>query len=355
MSAGARALAAAAVARVAAGAGGCLMPRYLGQAVHGQLDLLRRARPIDEVLDDPETPARTRVLLGEIAGIREWGARRGLRMGRNYRTYVEVSPEATVWFVGASDPLAFKPLRWCFPIAGCFTGLGWFDQDDALEHRDQLRRRGYDAMARPAGAYSTGGWFPDPITSSMLDDGPHAFAELANVFLHESVHATVFIPDQMFFNEGLAEFVGDVLTDEWLAERFGPDAPELTRWQQVQTWRRTRMARLFATYQELDELYKSKKSREDKLEEKAAIIDKLVADLNMWTRPNNASLVELRLYKASYDTFAKVHEACGKDVGRMLKLAAGLKKADFPERLASDLSKPLGLLERRCAEAAPAS
>lgn len=115
------------------------------------------------------------------------------------------------------------------------------------------------------------------------------------------------------------------------------------------------MARLFATYQQLDELYKSKKSRAEKLAEKEAIIDTLVADLKMWTRPNNASLVELRLYKASYDTFARVHEACGKDTGRLLTLAAGLKKADFPERLASDLSKPLALLERRCAEAAPAS
>jgi predicted aminopeptidase len=332
--------------------GGCLMPRYLGQAIHGQLDLLHRARPIDEVIADPETPARTRVLLGEIAGIREFAGRRGLRTGKNYRSYVEVAPEATVWFVGAADPLAFRPLRWCFPIAGCFTGLGWFDQEDAIDHRDQLRRKGYDAMARPAGAYSTGGWFHDPITSSMLDDGPDAFAELANVVLHESVHATVFIPDQPYFNEGLAEYVGDALTDEWLALRFGADAPELERWQEVQAWRRSRMARLGAAYQELDELYKGDRPKADKLKQKEAIIDALVADLGLWTRPNNASLVELRVYKASYDAFAKVHAACGHDIRRMLGLAGKLGRGDFPKRLADDLGPVLTLLQERCTQGA---
>lgn len=334
---------------VAVGTSACLMPRYLAQAVYGQLDLLRRTRPIDEVIADPETPARTRVLLGEIAGIREFAGRRGLRTDKNYRTYVEVPTEATVWFVGAASPLAFKPLRWCFPIAGCFTGLGWFDQDDAIAHRDRLRRAGYDAMARPAGAYSTGGWFHDPITTSMLGDGNDAFAELANVVLHESVHATVFIPDQPYFNEGLAEYVGDALTELWLIERFGADAPELTAWQEVQAWRRTRMARLFTTYAELEDLYRSQKSDADKLTTKAAIIDRVVADLALWSRPNNASLIELRVYKASYDAFAKVQAACGGDLRRMMKAAGTLGHGDFPKRLADDLGPVLSLLATRCA------
>jgi predicted aminopeptidase len=347
------ALAAAAVmvaSAVSATTGGCLMPRYLSQAVRGQLDLLHRARPIEDVIADPETPARTRVLLAEIAGIREFAGRRGLRTGKNYRTYVEVAPEATVWFVGAADPLAFKPLRWCFPVAGCFTGLGWFDYEDALDHRDELRRKGYDAMARPAGAYSTGGWFHDPITSSMLDDGPDAFAELANVVLHESVHATVFIADQPYFNEGLAEYVGDALTDEWLVERFGEGAPELARWDAVQDWRRTRMARLFAAYTALDEVYKSERSKADKLAAKATIIDGLMTELGLWTRPNNASLVELRVYKASYDQFAKVHAACGGDVRRMMKVAGTLGRGDFPKRVADELGPVLDLLATRCTQ-----
>ncbi len=333
---------------LALGGTGCLMPRYLGQAVHGQFDMLRRARPIDEVIRDPETPARTKVLLAEIDGIREFAGRMGLSTGKNYRNYVEVGPRATVWFVGAAHQLSFKPLRWCFPVAGCFTGLGWFDEEDAVEHRDQLRRKGFDAMARPAGAYSTGGWFHDPITSSMLDDGANAFAELANVVIHESVHATVFVPDQPFFNEGLAEYVGDAMTEVWLVERFGAGAPEIAAWTELQAWRRTRLGRMFAAYQELDAVYKSTRSDADKLAAKTEIIDRLVDELGMWTRPNNASLVELRVYKASTDAFAAVHAACGGDLTRMVKVAGTLTRGDFAKRVADDLGPVLTRLAERC-------
>ena len=330
----------------------CLMTRYLAQGAHGQLEMLGKAEKIEDVIKDPTTPTRTAMLLAAIPEIRKYGQTYGLSIKHNYKHYVWLGRPAAVWFVGAADPLAFKPLRWCFPVAGCFTGLGWFSYEDAIEHRDQMRRKGYDAMARPAGAYSTGGWFHDPITSSMLDDGRDAFAELANVVLHESVHATVFIPDQPYFNEGLAEYVGDAMTDRWLVDRFGADAPEIASWQEVQAWRRTRMARLFAAYTELDELYRSERTDADKLTAKAAIIDRLVADLGLWTRPNNASLVELRVYKASYDAFAKVHAACGGDLRHMMKVAGSLKRGDFPKRIADELGPVLTLLEQRCAAAA---
>ena len=327
--------------------GGCLMTRYLSQAAAGQLRLLSRARPIEDVIADPETPERTRVLLGEIAGIKAFGARHGLRTGGNYKKYVEVPASGTVWFVGAAPPLSFEARSWCFPVAGCFTGLGWFDEYAAVAHRDSLLRDGWDAMARPAGAYSTGGWFPDPVVSSMLSPYEDAYAELANVLIHESVHATVLIPDEMYFNEGLAEFVGDALTDVWLVERFGALSPERAAWNVTQTRRRQRADRSFLAYQALDEVYKSKRSDAAKLAAKAEIIDRLVEDLALWERPNNASLVELRLYKAHYDGFARVAEVCG-GAPAMLEAAAALKRSDFTEALQEDLAPVLGIMERRC-------
>jgi predicted aminopeptidase len=338
----------AAVAAAAALVGGCLMPRYLAQAAHGQLDLLARARPLDEVIADPSVPLRTRVLLAEVDGLKAFATRMGLTPGKAYRKYVVVPYSGTVWFVGAAPPLSFEPRKWCFPIAGCFTGLGWFDEQEALRHRDELRRAGWDAMARPAGAYSTGGWFPDPITSSMLsNDDTTAYADLANVVLHESVHATVFIPDQMFFNEGLAEYVGDVMTDLWLIERFGKDSAELTAWKADQAKRRQRMERTLVTYDDLAKLYASDRTPADKLAAKAKIIDKLVEDLALWERPNNANLVELRLYKASYDGFARVHAACG-DIRRLVASARRLKASDFTKSLEEDLSRVLARIQAGC-------
>jgi predicted aminopeptidase len=332
---------------MAATLGGCLMTRYLAQAASGQLRLLSQARPIEDVIEDPETPERTRVLLGEIAGIKAFGAKMGLDTSRNYTKYVEVPASGTVWFVGAAPPLSFEARSWCFPIAGCFTGLGWFDEDEAIHHRDLLLRDGWDAMARPAGAYSTGGWFPDPVVSSMLSPDDDAYAWLANVLLHESVHATVLIPDEMYFNEGLAEYVGDAMTDVWLVERFGAMSPERAAWTAQQEESRIRIDRSFEAFQALDTLYKSDKPDAAKLAEKKVIIDKLVEDLKLWERPNNASLVELRLYKAHYDGFARLEAVCG-DAPNLVKVAATVKRSDFTEELQEDLTPVLKLIESRC-------
>lgn len=340
---------AAAAVALAVALGGCLMPRYLSQAARGQLDLLNRARPIDEVIADPDVPLPTRLLLSEVAGIKAYGSAAGLDTRRNYTKYVDVPDGAAVWFVGASKPLAFEAPRWCFPIAGCFTGLGWFDHDDAVEHREQLIRDGWDAMARPAGAYSTGGWFPDPIVSSMLDASVAPYAELANVILHESVHATVFVPDQPFFNEGLAEAIGDDLTDGWLVERFGPDSAEQATWTAVQEWRRKRTERQFVAYQALDALYKSDLPREDKLARKQEILTALARELRMWRVPNNANLIELRVYKASYGAFGETVKACG-GARNLIRAAHGVTRGDFKKDLDEDLAPILAKIRARCRE-----
>jgi predicted aminopeptidase len=333
---------------VAAALGGCLMPRYLGQAAYGQLDLLRRARPLQEVIDDPDVSLRTRILLSAIPDMKAFGAAHGLSTRDNYQRYVELDSDATVWFVGASDPLAFAPRQWCFPIAGCFAGLGWFDVDDAFAQRDQLRREGLDAFARAAGAYSTGGWFHDPVVSSMLSDGDDAWSWLANVILHESTHATVFIPDEPYFNEGFAEYVGDHLADDWLIGRFGADSAEVTGYHADLARRAAKTARELVAYEALEALYASKASDADKLAKKAEIIDALVEELKLKERPNNATLIELRVYRAAGDGFAKVQAACGGSVDRMIAAGKKLRRDDFTKALQDDLAPVLHRMADLC-------
>ena len=336
-----------ALAALALALAGCLMPRYLAQAAYGQLDLLARGRPIAEVIADPDVPLRTRVLLSAIPDMKAFGAAHGLDTRHNYERYVELEERGAVWFVGASDPVAFAPRRWCFPIAGCFAGLGWFDRDDAFAQRDQLARAGYDAFARAAGAYSTGGWFHDPVVSSMLSDGDDAWSWLANVILHESTHATVFIPDEPDFNEGFAEYVGDHLADDWLVARFGEGSFEVADYREDLARRAARTTRELAAYKELEALYASAAPRRDKLARKAAIIDALVDDLQLKTRPNNATLIELRVYEAAGDGFAKVHAACGSVAG-MIAAGKRLKRSDFAQALQPDLSPVLRHMADLC-------
>ncbi len=337
---------------LAAAQPGCLMTRYLAQAGYGQMNLLAKARPIEEVVADPDTPLRTAVLLAEIPAIKQYGRSYGLRIKRNYNTFSALGRPAAVWFVGAADPLAFKPRKWCFPIVGCFAGLGWFDEDDGVQHKLELERMGYDAIVRPASAYSTGGWFPDPVLSTMLGGGDDAFPELANVILHESVHATVLVPDQPFFNESLASYVADALTDAWILDRFGRGSPEELAWTLGQATGMHRTARLLDAYKQLKALYDSTLPRDQKLARKAEIIDELVADLRMRRRPNNASLTEARVYNGGATALMDAHRACG-DLRLMIAAAKTLSRKDFTKTLQDDLL-PIGkLLGARCQKLAP--
>jgi predicted aminopeptidase len=331
-----------------AGGGGCLMTEYLAQAGHGHFELMAKARPIDQVIADRDTPLRTAMLLGEIPAIKAYGAAFGLSVKRNYQAYSDLGRPAAVWFVGAADPLTFRAKKWCFPIVGCFAGLGWFDEDDALRDRARMEARGLDVIARPASAYSTGGWFPDPVLSTMLGGGDDAFPGLANVILHESVHATVLVPDQPFFNESFAEYVGDVMTDRWVIDRFGRGAPEQLAWVVSQATSAARVARMFATYRELDELYKSTLDDPAKLARKKQLIDALVAELRLRRRPNNASLIELRVYRAGGTTLGEAHRACG-DLRNLITAARSLRRADFDKDLQEDLRPISKKLAERCA------
>jgi predicted aminopeptidase len=333
---------------------GCLMPRYLGQAAAGQLMLLHDARPIDDVVRDPDVAYSTRELLSHIPDIKAFAKKQGLHVTKNYRTYVQLDHDYAVYFVGAADPLSFTPRMWCFPIAGCFAGLGWFDEDEAVKFRDDLIAQGYDAMARPAAAYSTGGWFPDPLLSSMLPDGDPAtddertgLADLANVFLHESTHATVFIPDEPYFNEGIAEYTGDQLADAFLVEQFGEDSSEVADYRWGLQWYADRTKRELQAYDDLEKVYESKKTDAEKLKEKAKIIDGLVADLNLRRRPNNASLVETRVYLANYAAFADTARECG-SVAAMINSAKHVRRKDFSKALQEEFPKVLAKIAAGC-------
>jgi predicted aminopeptidase len=329
---------------------GCLMTRYLAQAAHGQLELLGKARPIDQVVRDPDTPVRTAMLLAEIPAIKQYGRSYDLTIKGNYSSYAALGRPAAVWFVGAADPVAFKPLRWCFPIVGCFAGLGWFDEYDGVAHKLELDKQGYDTIIRPASAYSTGGWFPDPVLSTMLGGGDDALPGLANVILHESVHATVLVPDQPFFNESFASYVADALTDYWISVRFGPGSPEDLAWTLGQAVRLPRTARLLDAYEQLKKLYEGPLPRDKKLAEKARIIDDLVADLHLRRRPNNASLTETRVYNGGAAPIAEAHRACG-DVRLLVQAGKSLRRSDFARTLQEDLT-PIGkVLAARCKKA----
>lgn len=295
-----------------AGTCGCASVAYVAQAAQGQLELAAAARPIDRVLADPETPPRTAALLREIAPIKRYGERQGLRPGSSYTSFAEVDGPAVVWVVSASAPLAFRSRWWWFPIVGSMSYLGWFERGDADEHAARLRGAGWDADVRGATAYSTLGWFSDPVLSTMLSDDEDALGELASTVLHESVHATFYLRGAPELNESLAELVGEALAEGYLDERAGPTSPDKLSFALHRRARRERDEAMQRTYALLETLYASRLPSGQKRARKAAALEALEVEIDSIRPLNNASLIQAKAYVGAAAELETLFAACGR-------------------------------------------
>jgi predicted aminopeptidase len=351
------ALAAACLLAAAACLSGCGTARYLAQATGGQLSLFQRARPLRRVLRDERTPKRLRGLLSEVPVIKRFGEAHGLKPTPNYASYVQLDQPAVVWVVSACDPLEFKSRVWSFPVVGDFPYLGWFSLQDARGFAQELGGEGLDVDVRGASAYSTLGWFSDPLLSSMVPDGDEALGDLANTVLHESVHATLHIPSQAYFNESLASFVADHLTPEYLERRRGSGSAERGSWVEGEARGRERVRALHEAYDQLDQLYRSSsKTREEKLAEKQRLMRELKERLQLKREPNNAMLVQYRTYDTGTPEWEALYEACGESWERFLQSLSALRTDSFPGPHAKDLAPALRpLIEAGCPAQATAS
>ena len=308
---------------------GCGTLSYLFQAGRGQLSLWNHARPIDAVLKDSRTSPRLARLLSEIPRIKAYGEKMGLKPTSNYTEFVALDRPAVVWVVSASEKLRFRTKEWSFPVVGSFNYLGWFDRKDADRYAAELRTEGWDVDVRGAGAYSTLGWFRDPVLSTMIPSGDEAFGELVNVILHESVHATVYVKGQSYFNESLASFIADRLTPLYLDQRVGIEPNEKNAYREGEKHSRERALQFQETYKKLADLYESPKPESEKLMEK----EKLFVELKEKTRAsralNNATVIQFRTYGAGAEEFETLYRGVGGDWSKFLAASRAIRAEDF--------------------------
>lgn len=316
-----------------AGCTGCSSLGYLVQAGKGQLAISNRARPLDEVLADERTPPRTRELLKRVAEIKNFGESQGLKPTHNYAEYVQLDRPAATWVVSACEKLRFRPKQWSFPIVGSFTYLGWFDLQDAREHAERLKSEGWDVDVRGASAFSTLGWFRDPVLSSMIGEGPGALGSLVNVVLHESVHATYYVNGQSYLNESLASFIADRLTPEFLANEPG----EREAYLRAEKESEARAELMKRAYLKLEALYESQLAEDEKTSQKSAILRDLEKAIGAKREINNATLVQFRTYGIGREEFAALFEACGGDWKRFWASIRKIDEQSFGSKHAEEL------------------
>jgi len=216
-------IAAVGLALSAAVLSSCSLPFYW-QAANGQLQLLRAREPIDEVLADPETTPEVRSALEEIERIRTFATSRlMLPDNGSYESYADLGRDYVVWNVVAAEEFSTEPEHWCFPFAGCVSYRGFFDRENAEAFEARMHERGLETYSGGSDAYSTLGYFADPVLNTMLDSSSE---EIAAILFHELAHQRVYIKGDSELSEAFASTVEEHGTRLWLQDNAAVQALE---------------------------------------------------------------------------------------------------------------------------------
>jgi predicted aminopeptidase len=263
-----------AVLLLATVAAGCTTVEYYSQAALGHLDLMHRARPIDAVIDDPASPEALKRRLERVRGIRAFAVQElGLPDNGAYRDYADLGRPYVVWNVFAAPALSVEPVQSCFPIAGCVSYRGYYGHADAQAHAAALAAKGLDTYVGGVPAYSTLGWFDDPVLSTFIH---YPDPELARLLFHELAHQVVYVKDDTAFNESFATAVELAGVDRWLAAYGTPD--QRVAFERYQARRQEFLALLLRYRERLREAYALGAPDAEKLATKGRLLGDMRAD-----------------------------------------------------------------------------
>jgi predicted aminopeptidase len=188
---------------------------YYWQSVTGHLAVMQAARPISEWLGDPNTPETLKTKLKLVQDIREFASTNlALPDNLSYRKYADLKRPSVVWNVFATRELSMKLETWCFPVAGCVSYKGFYKAADAQALADTLRSQGLEAYVSGVPAYSTLGWFDDPVLNTFIN---YPDGELARLIFHELGHQVVYVKNDSTFNESFSTAIEEIGLMRWLA------------------------------------------------------------------------------------------------------------------------------------------
>ena len=201
---------------------GCSQTGYYYQAAKGQLSLLNKRTPVQQLIQNPETPEKLRQRL-QLANRMRLFALDELQLGDNpgFTSYADIGRPYVTWNVVAAPAYSLTPETWCFPIAGCVSYKGYFKKSDAEEFEKELLSEGKDTLVYGVSAYSTLGWFADPLLNTFIH---YQENDLAALVFHELAHQVVYVKDDSDFNEAFATAVETILLEKWLIKQGNQNA-----------------------------------------------------------------------------------------------------------------------------------
>jgi predicted aminopeptidase len=312
---------------------------YYAQSVTGQLALLASRTSIDAVVGDSRTPSAVRDKLALILALRRFaGQSLGLPHNGSYSTYVHVDRRYVAWNVFATPEFSLEPLNWCFPVAGCLSYHGYFSEGRARYSAEFFSNQGHDVFVGGVAAYSTLGWFEDPVTSAMLHWSDLGLAEL---MFHELAHQAVYVPGDTAFNEAFATTVAFEGVRRWLKQ--GGRRNALGAFEAEQKRKDEFATLVLATRSKLERLYASNRNAFEKRAAKARIFRELKEaytalratwggydgyDAWMSHGLNNAKLSSLVTYRGHVQALENLFDAVDGRFATFLGLARAIGRLD---------------------------
>jgi predicted aminopeptidase len=330
-------------------AAGCTTLSYYGQAIGGHLEVMHRAEPIPERIADPATGPELRAKLERVLAIREFASRElALPDNGSYRKYADIGRPFVVWNVFAAPEFSVEPRQSCFPVAGCVGYRGYYAQAAAESFGAGLRTEGFDVFVYGVAAYSTLGWFDDPVLNTFIR---YPDADLARLVFHELAHQVVYVKGDTTFNESFAVAVEEEGLRRWLAKHSTPAEREAYAASRV---RRAEFVKLVLRYRErAAQLYREPLSDEAKRAAKAQLFAELGADYGelkakqwggfpgydrFFAGVNNAHLASVAAYEELVPAFRALLAREAGDLPRFyaaVKELAGLPNPDRDRALAA--------------------
>jgi len=323
----------------------CSTIEYGFQAASGQASVLSAARPIESWVNDPAAPPSLRTKLGHALEIRDFASHDlGLPNNGSYRSYADLGRNAVVWNVFAAEPFSVTPKTWCFPIAGCVPYRGYYDRAGAMAFAKELEAQGYEVYVGPVTAYSTLGWFNDPLLNTFINSPDR---EIARLVFHELAHQLIYVSSDTEFNESFATTVERIGVQRWLQDHGSQ--------QDRDAWKTTRNLQegfqtLVAKHQlALRRLYSSAADRDTMQREKVGLTEKLRSDYALlkiqwggdgrydrfFAGPlNNAQLASFAVYTRLVPAFETLFSEHHADLGAFYSDVRGLAQLPHDVRVA---------------------
>ncbi|PKN65348.1 MAG: hypothetical protein CVU57_10905 [Deltaproteobacteria bacterium HGW-Deltaproteobacteria-15] len=293
---------------------GCGMGYYMHLA-YGQLRLVWGAVPVEEAVKEGPLSSEELEQLQLIGAVKKFGEQElGLKSTGSYETVYLKSRQNPLYTVSASPKDRLARVTWWFPIVGEMPYIGFFDVESANERKEKLLKQDLDVIVSKANAYSTLGWFNDPVTLNLLDAGD---VELAQIILHEMTHTTLYVKGQGEFNEGIAMLVGLAGAARFFEQRHGPAHALAIEARQAVEEERGFSSFLDSILKRLEELYGSSLGYEEKLARREATFSAALEEFNILKKDlhvqryirfgssglNNAYLMSLALYHRHFSLF----------------------------------------------------